>query len=60
MYGDVRLGVNDEAVIFFFKDPANKQILDEIKIQTFPEYKPLINNSETTNNPSSSKKQKII
>ena len=49
MYGDVRLGVNDEAVIFFFKDPANKQILDEIKIQTFPEYKPLINNSETTN-----------
>lgn len=52
MYGDVRLGVNDEAVIFFFKDPANKQILDEIKIQTFPEYKPLINNSET----SSSKK----
>lgn len=56
MYGDVRLGVNDEAVIFFFKDPANKQILDEIKIQTFPEYKPLINNSETTNNSSSSKK----
>lgn len=56
MYGDVRLGVNDEAVIFFFKDPTNKQILDEIKIQTFPEYKPLINNSETTNNPSSSKK----
>lgn len=56
MYGDVRLGVNDEAVIFFFKDPANKQILDEIKIQTFPEYKPLINNSETTDNPSSSKK----
>lgn len=56
MYGDVRLGVNDEAVIFFFKDPANKQILDEIKIQTFPEYKPLINNSETTNEPRSSKK----
>jgi hypothetical protein len=56
MYGAVRLGVNDEAVIFFFKDPANKQILDEIKIQTFPEYKPLINNSETTNEPSSSKK----
>ena len=56
MYGDVRLGVNDEAVIFFFKDPANKQILDEIKIQTFPEYKPLINNSETTDKPSSSKK----
>lgn len=56
MYGDVRLGVNDEAVIFFFKDPANKQILDEIKIQTFPEYKPLINNSKTTNEPSSSKK----
>ena len=56
MYGDVCLGVNDEAVIFFFKDPANKQILDEIKIQTFPEYKPLINNSETTNKPSSSKK----
>lgn len=55
MYGDVRLGVNDEAVIFFFKDPANKQILDEIKIQTFPEYKPLINNSKTTNKPSSSK-----
>lgn len=55
MYGDVRLGVNDEAVIFFFKDPANKQILDEIKIQTFPEYKPLINNSETTNKPSGSK-----
>lgn len=56
MYGDVRLGVNDEAVIFFFKDPANKQILDEIKIQTFPEYKPLINNSETANKPSSSNK----
>lgn len=56
MYGDVRLGVNDEAVIFFFKDPANKQILDEIKIQTFPEYKPLINNSETADKPSSSKK----
>lgn len=56
MYGDVRLGVNDEAVIFFFKDPANKQILDEIKIQTFPEYKPLINNSEIANKPSSSQK----
>lgn len=56
MYGDVRLGVNDEAVIFFFKDPANKQILDEIKIQTFPEYKPLINNSETANKSSSSQK----
>ena len=56
MYGDVRLGVNDEAVIFFFKDPTNKQILDEIKIQTFPEYKPLINNSETANKPSSSQK----
>ena len=56
MYGDVRLGVNDEAVIFFFKDPANKQILDEIKIQTFPEYKPLINNSETANKNSSSQK----
>ena len=56
MYGDVRLGVNDDAVIFFFKDPANKQILDEIKIQTFPEYKPLINNSETTDKSSSSKK----
>lgn len=49
MYGDVRLGVNDEAVIFFLKDPANKQILDEIKIQAFPDYQPMLKENPNSN-----------
>lgn len=43
MYGDISLGVTDDSVILFWKDPANKQILDMIKNETFPDYRPLAN-----------------
>lgn len=37
-YADNLLGATDEAVILFFKIPTNKRILDQIKIETYPEY----------------------
>lgn len=37
-YADNLLGATDDAVILFFKVPANKRILDQIKIETYPEY----------------------
>ena len=36
LYGDVMLGVTEQAVILFFKDIANKEILSSIKKETFP------------------------
>lgn len=40
-FGEVPLGVNDEAVILFFKQPDNKKILEQIKLVTYPEYAPV-------------------
>ncbi len=37
-YADTLLGATDDAVILFFKVPSNKRILDQIKIETYPEY----------------------
>lgn len=37
-YADNLLGATDEAVILFFKIPTNKRVLDQIKIETYPEY----------------------
>lgn len=40
-YADTILGATDEAVLLFFKMPANKKILDQIKFETYPEYAPI-------------------
>ena len=37
-YADNVLGATDDAVLLFFKVPANKRILDQIKFETYPEY----------------------
>ena len=37
-YADNVLGATDDAVLLFFKIPANKRILDQIKFETYPEY----------------------
>lgn len=37
-YADTILGATDDAVIIFLKMPTSKRILDQIKIETYPEY----------------------
>ena len=37
-YADNILGATDDAVLLFFKTPSNKRVLDQIKIETYPEY----------------------
>ena len=37
-YADNILGATDDAVLLFFKTPSNKRILDQIKLETYPEY----------------------
>ena len=37
-YADNILGATDDAVLLFFKVPSNKRILDQIKLETYPEY----------------------
>jgi len=37
-YGESVLGATDDAMILFFKTPANKGILDLIKKETYPEF----------------------
>ena len=37
-YGDTILGATEDAVIMFWKTPANKRILDMITADTYPEY----------------------
>lgn len=39
-YAETILGSTNDAVITFFKMPANKRILDQIKYETYPEYAP--------------------
>lgn len=41
-YADTLLGATDDAVILFFKVPTNKRVLDQIKIETYPEYASVI------------------
>jgi hypothetical protein len=38
MYGDIILGTNDESVISYMKQPANKRSVDLMKREAFPEY----------------------
>lgn len=38
VYGESVLGATDDAMILFFKTPANKGILDLIKKETYPEF----------------------
>ena len=38
VYGDALLGATDDAVLIFFKTPANKRVLDQIIIEVYPEY----------------------
>ena len=37
-YADNVLGATDDAVLLFFKTPSNKRVLDQIKLETYPEY----------------------
>lgn len=37
-YADNILGATDDAVLLFFKTPSNKRVLDQIKLETYPEY----------------------
>lgn len=39
-YGETILGGSEDAVIYFFKLPSNKSMLDLIKNQTYPEFIP--------------------
>lgn len=48
MYGDkIALGVTDEAVLAYFKQPANKKILDFITEETYPEYQEKVEEDTT-------------
>lgn len=38
MYGENILGATDDAMIQYFKTPANKKVLDLIKAEVYPEY----------------------
>ena len=37
-YADNTLGATDDGVLLFFKIPSNKRVLDQIKLETYPEY----------------------
>ena len=37
-YADTILGATDDSVLLFFKIPSNKRVLDQIKLETYPEY----------------------
>lgn len=37
MYSDTALGVTDNSIIYFLKEPKNKAIFDSIKYETFPD-----------------------
>lgn len=39
MYADTALGMTDEAVILFLKDPKNKAVFDSLKYEVYPEMK---------------------
>ena len=41
MYGETILGGSEEAVLFFFKLPANQKVVDMIKYEVYPEYIPV-------------------
>jgi hypothetical protein len=41
MYADTALGMTDEAMILFLKDPKNKAIYDSLKYEVYPEMKVL-------------------
>jgi hypothetical protein len=51
VYADTLLGATDDAVIIFFKTPANKRILDQIKFEVYPEYAPVSKLEEALDTP---------
>lgn len=40
VYGETILGATDDAVMLFFKTPANKRIVDMLKFEVYPEFAP--------------------
>ena len=50
MYAYKIIGATDEAVILFFKLPASKRVVDQIKFQVYPEYAPVSKLEETIEN----------
>lgn len=46
MFGESVLGSSDDAIILFFKTPANKTILDLIKKETYPDFIVDLNSEE--------------
>lgn len=38
VYADTLLGATDDAVMIFLKTPTNKRVVDQIKIEVYPEY----------------------
>lgn len=49
MYADNILGATDDAVMLFFKTPANIRVVDQIKFETYPEYQPVSKIEEIKN-----------
>lgn len=47
MYADTRLGVTDEAVILYLKNPQNITIYESIRNQTYPEMVGVVTNEES-------------
>lgn len=57
MFGETVLGSSDDAIILFFKTPANKSILDLIKKETYPDFMVDLSSDETTKKPKTTKKE---
>lgn len=56
MFGESVLGSTDDAIILFFKTPANKTILDLIKKETYPEFAVNLSSDELTKKTKTTKK----
>ena len=56
MFGESVLGSTDDAIILFFKTPANKTILDLIKRETYPEFAVNLSSDESTKKTKTTKK----
>ena len=38
MYAETILGATEDAILITLKMPSNKRILDQLKVETYPEY----------------------
>ena len=47
MYGEIALGATDEAVIYYFKVPTNKRVVDMLKNEVYPDFARKIIEQET-------------